>query len=83
MDLTKTKELNFRIVELEASQVLVMKDFDEDDIPLLCIVFFVEGAKVSQKLGFEDEGKRDYLFESIEDSQVQRIVEEAAIMFGE
>ena len=79
------KEVNFRIIELPTHQVLLTKDFDDDEEskPLLTITFFLEGVKVNQKLGYDDEAKRDEMFEKVTDEQVQKTLDNALAMFNE
>lgn len=54
------KEVNFRIIELPTHQVLLTKDFDDDEEskPLLTITFFLEGVKINQKLGYDEEAQK-------------------------
>jgi len=78
------KEVYFRIIELESHQVLLQKDFgddNEDNKPLIRIIFNVEGIKVSQSLGYDDEVQRDKIFESITEEQIQNTVDNALKMF--
>ena len=79
------KEVNFRIIELPTHQVLLTKDFDDDEEskPLLTITFFLEGVKFNQKLGYDDEVKRDEMFEKVTDEQVQKTLDNALAMFNE
>lgn len=79
------KKVNFRIIELPTHQVLLTKDFDDDDEskPLLTITFFLEGVKVNQKLGYDDEAKRDEMFDKVTDEQVQKTLNNALVMFNE
>lgn len=79
------KEVNFRIIELPTHQVLLTKDFDDDEEskPLLTITFFLEGVKVNQKLGYDDEAKRDEMFDKVTDEQVQKTLDNALAMFNE
>ena len=79
------KEVNFRIIELPTHQVLLTKDFDDDEEskPLLTITFFLEGVKVNQKLGYDDEVKRDEMFNKVTDEQVQKTLDNALAMFNE
>lgn len=77
------KEINFRIIELPKHQVLLTKDFDEDEesSPLLVITFFISGVKVSQKMGYADEKKRDKYFNECAPETVQSIVDNTIKMF--
>ena len=79
------KQVNFRIIELPTHQVLLTKDFDDDEEskPLLTITFFLEGVKVNQKLGYDDEAKRDEIFDKVTDEQVQKTLDNALAMFNE
>lgn len=79
------KQVNFRIIELPTHQVLLTKDFDDDEEskPLLTITFFLEGVKVNQKLGYDDEAKRDEMFDKVTDEQVQKTLNNALAMFNE
>lgn len=46
------KEINFRIIELPTHQILISKDFDEEEEEreLLVITFFIEGLKFLKNL---------------------------------
>jgi hypothetical protein len=79
------KQVNFRIIELPTHQVLLTKDFDDDEEskPLLTITFFLEGVKVNQKLGYDDEAKRDEMFDKVTEEQVQKTLDNALAMFNE
>lgn len=79
------KQVNFRIIELPTHQVLLTKYFDDDEEskPLLTITFFLEGVKVNQKLGYDDEAKRDQMFDKVTDEQVQKTLDNALAMFNE
>lgn len=79
------KQVNFRIIELPTHQVLLTKDFDDDEEskPLLTITFFLEGVKVNQKLGYDDEAKRDQMFDKVTDEQLQKTLDNALAMFNE
>ena len=79
------KQVNFRIIELPTHQVLLTKDFDDDEEskPLLTITFFLEGVKVNQKLGYDDEAKRDKIFNDFTDEQAQTMLDNTLAMFNE
>jgi len=82
------KEINFRIIELPEHQILLTKDFDdeeeleddEESKPLLVVTFFVEDLKVNQKFGFSDDNKRDKAFENFTDAQAQSLIDSAIQM---
>lgn len=79
------KEVNFRIIELPTHQVLLTKDFDDDEegSPLLTVTFFLDGVKVSQKLGYSEEEKRDKIFAEFKDEQAQTMLDNTLTMFNE
>lgn len=79
------KEVNFRIIELPTHQVLLTKDFDDDEegSPLLTVTFFLEGVKVRQKLGYSDEEKRDKIFVDFTDENAQTMLDNTLAMFNE
>ncbi len=79
------KKVDFRIIELPTHQVLLTKDFDDDEEskPLLTITFFLDGVKVNQKLGYDDEAKRDEVFDKVTEEQVQKTLDNALAMFNE
>lgn len=70
------KEINFRIIELSEHQVLLMKDFDEeeDDKPLLVITFFLDGVKLNLKLGYDTDSRRDDAFLSFTEEQAASFI---------
>ncbi len=79
------KEVKFRIIELPTHQILLTKDFDDDEEskPLLTISFFLEGLKVNQKFVYDDEAKRDEIFDKVTDEQAQKTLDYALALFNE
>ena len=79
------KEVNFRLIELPTHQVLLTKDFDEDEesSPLLTVTFFLDGVKVSQKIGYSEEEKRDKIFNDFTDEQAQTMLNNTLAIFNE
>jgi hypothetical protein len=77
------REIKFRIIELPTHQVLLTKDFDDDEesTPLLTIEFFIEGVKCKQSLSYSTEEDRDKVFETITDEQSQSILDNVILMF--
>lgn len=77
------KEINFKIIELPTHQVLIQKDFDnnDDEKDLLVIVFYLEGIKVKHNYGYENSEIRDKVFDEITESAVEEIVNTALKMF--
>ena len=70
----KTKEINFRIVELSERQVLISKDFNDDEEPQLSLTFFIGGNKITQTLTFDNELNRDTLFNEVSDDEVRNLM---------
>lgn len=71
------KETNFKIIELPTHQVLLTKDFDnedEDSKPVLSITFFLEGVKVCQTLGFKEDSERDEAFDNFSEEKAQELL---------
>jgi len=80
------KTINFRIIELPTHQVLITKDFDneQDDAEFLVVIsFFLDGVKADLKLNYSSEEKRDNIFDNISSEQVQKTVDNAiSVMLG-
>ena len=77
------KEVHFRIIELPTHQVLLTKDFDEEenDKPLVVITFFLDGIKLNMKLGYTDEHKRDKMFSEFTEIQAQSFLDKMKAQF--
>jgi hypothetical protein len=74
------KIIHFRVIELPYYQVLLTKDFDneQDDASFLVVIsFFLENVKVELKLNYKTEEKRDNIFDNTTSEQVQKIVDNA------
>lgn len=71
------KDIFFKIIELPNHQVLVAKDFDQedDDAPVVAVTFHLDGVKVTQKFGYAEEAKRDAAFEQFTDKDAQSIID--------
>lgn len=70
------KEIKFRIIELPTHQVLLTKDFDDEDSTLLIVVtFFLDGMKANLKLGYDSEEKRNEMFSSITEKKAQEFLD--------
>ncbi len=80
------KEIHFRIIELPTHQVLITKDFDndQDDAEFLVVIsFFLDGVKADLKLNYSSEENRDNIFDNISAEQVQKTVDNAInVMLG-
>jgi hypothetical protein len=77
------KEINFRIIELPTHQILISKDFDEEEEKdLLVITFFIEGVKVNQKMEYNDKAKRDEIFDKVTDEQAQKTLNNVLKLFN-
>ena len=77
------KEINFRIIELPTHQVLLQKDFDNDDndeTELMVITFYLDGIKVKHSYGYENLKTRDRIFNTVKESQVQKLIDDAISM---
>jgi len=78
------KETNFRIIELPTHQVLLTKDWDNDDEkPTLVITLFNEGVKVNQTYGYDEEETRDRIFETFSEESTQGMLDSVLKMFEE
>jgi len=79
------KEINFRIIELPTHQVLLQKDFSNDEEQeendLLLVVFYINGVKCQYSYGYEDTETRDKVFLSITNEQAQNTLDNALKMF--
>ena len=77
------KEVNFKIIELPTHQVLLTKDFDEEenDQPLVVITFFLDGIRLNMKLGYADEAKRDKMFSEFTEIQAQSFLDKMKAQF--
>lgn len=76
----KMKEINFKIIELPNYQVLLQKDFDNEDhdeSDLMVITFYLDGVKVKHSYGYEDVETRDRIFDNVKESQVQKLIDDA------
>lgn len=79
------KEKVFRIIELPTHQVLISKEYDDDDdIHQVSVSFSMKSAKISVKLGSK-KGKedRDKLFDDFSVEQAQKIINKFALTFEE
>jgi hypothetical protein len=77
------KEINFRIIELPTHQILLTKDFDdEEEKELLIVTFFIEEVKVNQKFGYKDKAKRDEIFDKVTDEQAQKTLNNVLKLFN-
>jgi len=78
------KENNFRIIELPENQVLLTKDFeqeeDTEDSILLTVTFFLDGIKVVNSLGYESEENRDKLFNAFTEEMAQAFINQSMNM---
>lgn len=77
------KTTDFRIIELPTHQILLMKDFDDDDenSPLVTVTFFWDGVKCVQKLGYSTEEKRNSMFDEMDQTKAQVILDAVINMF--
>ena len=78
------KKLHFRIIELPTHQILISKDFDneqDEDTYLIDISFFTENGKSTTRLSYELEEKRNQMFDKITPEQVQKTLDSALNIF--
>ena len=79
------KEVKFRIIELPTHQVLLTKDFDNenDDASLLLVVtIFFDGVKADLKLNYKDEAIRDRLFLEMTEHKAQGFLDNVKSQLG-
>lgn len=72
------KEVKFRIIELPTHQILLTKDFDNEDddsMLLLVLTVFLDGVKVDLKLNYKDEEVRDRLFLEMTEVRAQSFLD--------
>lgn len=65
----------FRIIELPTHQVLVTKDWNDDEDPIISVTFFLEGMKITQSLGYTEAEKRDGAFDKFNDKYAQAMLD--------
>jgi len=77
------KKVKFRIIELPTHQVLLTKDFDEEEksTELLVVTFFLEGVKVNLKFGYDKKERRDKHFSGFTDKKAQDIIDNVKSQF--
>ena len=79
------KEVKFRIIELPTHQILLTKDFDNenDDAGLLLVItLFLDGVKANLKLNYKDEDKRDRIFLEMTEEQAQGFLDNVMAQVG-
>lgn len=78
------KEINFKIIELPTHQVLVSKDFDDDDdsTPLMKASVFIKGVKAVQKFGYKNKKDRDSAFNKFTYVEASSMLEALIEMFN-
>ncbi len=79
------KEVKFRIIELPTHQVLLTKDFDNenDDAGLLLVItIFLDGVKINLKLNYKDEDVRDRLFDEMTEEKAQGFLDNVILQVG-
>lgn len=73
-------EQNFRLLEVADIQVLIMKDFDEEEnvSPYnIKVIFFIDGMKATHKYYYKKVAKRNEMFDSVDAKTLSTIVENA------
>lgn len=73
------KQTHFRIIELPTHQVLITKDFDndEDNTPLLVITLFIDNCRAEIKMGFDNEKKRNEAFINYSEKSAKTLLKTA------
>lgn len=76
------KQINFKIFEFPTHQVLLSKDYDDDDeMDIIQLTFFIDGVKITQKYGYNYEQERNNIFDTITEQQIEKIFESTEKMF--
>ena len=69
------KEVKFRIIETLTHQVLIEKEFDDDEqLPSIGIAFHLEGVKVKMTMGFKNEHLQGEAFESFSEETANKFI---------
>lgn len=76
------KEINYKLFELPTHQVLVEKDFSENEEPMLTITFHQGGVRIAQKLAFAKDKVRDMAFDTFNAEKAQRILTDTLKMIN-
>jgi hypothetical protein len=70
------KHIFCKIIELPTDQVLLRKDWsDEDQQFQLVVTVALPGQMFSLKLGYNDEAKRDEIFDKYNEADAQKYVD--------
>ena len=78
------KEVKFRIIELLTHQILIMKDWDEEnDSSRISVIFFLDGIKVSTSFGYNDDEMRDKMFDEFSEETAQKVLDSAIELFNQ
>lgn len=78
------KEIYFKIIDLPEHQILIEKDFDNEEDEgsfLVTITFYVDDVKIKNSYGYSDKDLRDITFNSISIDQVSKLLEKHIEMF--
>ncbi len=71
-----------KIIELEQCQVLVTKDYDDEEgKPQLVISTHIDGGVPTIKMGFSDTDKRDDAFNQYNETSAQSFYERMKLFF--
>lgn len=70
------KQTRYRIIELPEYQILLKKDYDEeDDKETFSMSVYIDGITASNSYGYDTEEERNEWFEKVTDSQAQVFVD--------
>lgn len=75
------KEQRFKIIELPTHQVMVMKDWDEEDsTPRVLVIIFIDGVKFQPSFGYKTNSEMAKAFDKIDSSMAQQMLDGAISM---
>lgn len=71
------KEINFKIIDLPTHQILIQKDFEneeKEDLLFCAITFFFDGIKINIRLNYNTEEERNQYFDQFNEEEAQQIL---------
>lgn len=71
-----TKQIYFRLIELENHQILLQKSFDnEEQKPELIVSYHLHSCCIQQNHVYKDESIRDKFFDTYTNEQAQKMID--------